>query len=132
MRAAIISLTVPLLIIGCGHAKSIETPVEQAAPKPSSGRAGKHEKHEVPVDAKTTPVAESPQDLFEPGAEQEIRNKLAAGGYLEDRNTKSLEGGLRKLQAAKDLPVTGLPDHETIRRLGLDPNKIFRHAQPDW
>ncbi len=127
MRAAIISLTVPLLIIGCGHATSIETPTEQAAPEPPPPRA---EKHEGAVDPKTTPVAESPDALLEPGAEREIRNKLEAGGYLEDRNTKSLEGGLRKLQAAKDLPVTGLPDHESIRRLGLDPNKIFRHAQP--
>jgi len=114
------------LPLGCGHTKTTEKPTggESAPPGAHEG-----ESNLTPHPSKT-PVVENPNDLLVPGAEDEIRTKLVAGGYLEDSRSKSLAGGLRKFQSDKDLPITGVPDHETVRRLGLDPNKIFRRAEP--
>ncbi|HEY6475793.1 MAG TPA: peptidoglycan-binding domain-containing protein [Polyangia bacterium] len=119
-----------VLLVGCGHTHTTEKPAADDGENqtPPSDRHGSH-KAPVAHPAKT-PVVESPEALLAPGGEDEIRKKLVAGGYLEDADAKSLEGGLRKFQSAKDLPVTGIADHETVRRLGLDPNKIFRHADP--
>jgi hypothetical protein len=126
MRLPAVSFLAALALVGCGHTKTTEkTPAEEgtAAGAPESSKP-------PPAHPKKTPVVENPNDLLAPGAEDEIRTKLVDGGYLDDAHSKSLEGGLRKFQSAKDLPVTGVPDHETVRRLGLDPNKIFRRAEP--
>ena len=124
-RAALfLAAALPLPLLGCGHAKTTEkAPVEERTPpSDESAKAPKPHPHK-------TPVPESPNDLLAPGAEDQIRTKLVEGGYLDDSGSKSLEAGLRKFQSAKDLPVTGIPDHETVRRLGLDPDKSFRRAQ---
>jgi hypothetical protein len=124
-----------LLLLGCGHTHTTEKPASEK-PADDEGEnktppSDKHESHKAPsAHPAKTPVVESPEALLAPGGEDEIREKLVAGGYLADPHAKSLEGGLRKFQSAKDLPVTGIPDHETVRRLGLDPNKIFRRAEP--
>ena len=47
----------------------------------------------------------------------------------EDANA-SAEAVLRRFQTAHDLPVTGVPDHETVRMLGLNPDDLFREAAP--
>jgi hypothetical protein len=124
LRAVCFLAAFPL--VACGHTKTTEKPPaeeEEAAPKA-------HESAKPPpAHPKKTPVVESPGELLAPGGEDQIRTKLVDGGYLDDAHSKSLEGGLRKFQSAKDLPVTGVPDHETVRRLGLDPNKIFRRAE---
>ncbi len=36
--------------------------------------------------------------------------------------------GVRRFQRAQDLPATGVPDAETVKRLGLDPDKTFRRG----
>jgi hypothetical protein len=129
MKRAALSLVIALPLVGCGHAKTTEKPPEKPpAEEGAAPDAGERAKPPV-AHPKKTPVVESPNDLLAPGGEDEIRTKLVDGGYLEDAHSKSLEAGLRKFQSAKDLPATGVPDHETVRRLGLDPNKIFRRAE---
>jgi hypothetical protein len=122
MKRAAVWLLVALPLVGCGHAKTTEKPPAEEGTGPESAKP-------PPAHPHKTPVVESPNDLLVPGAEDQIREKLVDGGYL-DSGSKSLESGLRKFQSAKDLPVTGVPDHETVRRLGLDPNEIFRRAEP--
>jgi hypothetical protein len=125
MRLVAVCLLATLTLVGCGHTKTTEK-----APAEEGTTAGAQESSKPPAaHPHEAPVVESPNDLLAPGAEDQIRTKLVDGGYLKD-SSKSLEGGLRKFQAAKDLPVTGVPDHETVRRLGLDPNEIFRRAKP--
>jgi hypothetical protein len=126
MRLTTACLLAALPLVGCGHTKITEKPPAEegaAAAAPESSKP-------PPAHPRTTPVVENPNDLLAPGAEDQIRAKLVEGGYLDDAHARSLEGGLRKFQSAKDLPVTGVADHETVRRLGLDPNKIFRRAEP--
>jgi hypothetical protein len=79
---------------------------------------------------KTTPLAQAPEGLLTPGAEQKIRDKLSAGGFMKEDANASTGVALRRFQAAHDLPATGVPDHETVRRLGLNPDDLFRKAAP--
>ena len=127
--------------LGCGHAKTTDatspstpekaeerTPPADHPDRVAAPRAeGTH--RDNPAETSGIPVASSPEGLLAPGAEAQIRDKLADGGYLhKDDKSSSLESGLRKFQKARDLPQTGVPNHETIQALGLDPGRIFKHA----
>jgi hypothetical protein len=143
-RAAALALLLGTL--GCGHAKSTDATspsapekVEERTPpadhpdRVSGGHAaaeGGGAKRDNPAETKGIPVAASPEGLLAPGAESQIRDKLSDGGYLDKKNEHaSLDAGLRKFQKAHDLPETGIPDHKTVSALGLDPGRIFKHAQ---
>jgi hypothetical protein len=59
-----------------------------------------------------------------------IQEGLAQKGYLSNHRSGSLDDktrdALQRFQADHGLPRTGAPDRETLRKLGLDPAKIFR------
>lgn len=77
------------------------------------------------------PVATAPDVLLKPGADDKIRERLKAGGYVDGDDKESAAAtrqGIRRFQKEHDLPATGVADHETVKRLGLDPNQIFRQA----
>jgi hypothetical protein len=144
MRVArVLALGVLAGALGCGHTKTTDATSPSApekaeertppadhpdrVPGASSSRAAKPS--ESSAETSAIPVAASPEGLLAPGAEDQIRDKLADGGYLEKGDKQgSLDAGLRKFQKAKDMPVTGIPDHRTIQALGLDPGRIFKHA----
>ncbi len=128
--------------LGCGHAHSTDATSPSAPEKAEErtppadhpervpGRAAGQSHKQNPAEIRGgIPVASSPEGLLAPGGEDQIRDKLADGGYL-DKNDRhaSLDAGLRKFQKARDLPETGIPDHQTIEALGLDPGRIFKHA----
>lgn len=80
------------------------------------------------------PVAASPAGLLKPGAAEKIEEKLVAKGLLErDKRSGKLGGAtstaLRRFQRDANIAETGVPDHETIRRLGLSPDDVFRAAE---
>ncbi|HVY37862.1 MAG TPA: peptidoglycan-binding domain-containing protein [Polyangia bacterium] len=128
--------------LGCGHAKTTDatspstpekaeerTPPADHPERVAAPRAEGSAHRDNPAQTSGIPVASSPEGLLAPGAEAQIRDKLADGGYLDkDDKAGSLESGLRKFQKARDLPQTGIPNHETIQALGLDPARIFKHA----
>jgi hypothetical protein len=123
-----------LAFVGCAHAKTTEPAEPEAAEKPSSTerapRTGKLRVAPTGDQPKTTPLAPEPLGLLRPGAEQKIRDKLSAEGFMKEDANASTEAALRRFQAAHDLPATGAPDHETVRRLGLNPDDLFRKAAP--
>jgi hypothetical protein len=126
-----------LALVGCAHAKTTETtePAEpEAVEKPSSTerapRTGKLRVAPTGEKPRTTPLAQAPEGLLTPGAEQKIHDKLSAGGFMKEDENASIGAALRGFQAAHDLPSTGVPDHETVRRLGLNPDDLFRKATP--
>jgi putative peptidoglycan binding protein len=93
------------------------------------GRAAANgDKRRDPAATTAVPVATSPDALLAPGGAAEIRRKLVAAGYLRG-DDDPLGSGLRKFQQNHDLPATGMPDHATVAKLGLDPKKIFKHAK---
>ena len=129
-----------LALVGCAHAKTTEPteptkPAEpEAAEKPSSTerapRTGKLRVAPTGEQPKGTPLAQAPEGLLTPGAEQKIHDKLSAGGFMKGDANASTGAALRRFQAEHDLPSTGVPDHETVRRLGLNPGDLFRKAAP--
>ena len=126
-----------LALVGCAHTKTTE-PTEPAEPKaaekPSSTERAPHtgKLRAAPTGErpKTTPLAQAPEGLLTPGAEQKIHDKLSAGGFVKEDENASTGAALRRFQAAHDLPSTGAPDHETVRRLGLNPDDLFRKSPP--
>ena len=126
-----------LALVGCAHTKTTE-PTEPAEPKaaekPSSTERAPHtgKLRAAPTGQrpKTTPLAQAPEGLLTPGAEQKIHDKLSAGGFVKEDENASTGAALRRFQAAHDLPSTGAPDHETVRRLGLNPDDLFRKSPP--
>jgi len=121
-------------LAGCGHAKTTdegkpaqeseaapESDAKAKTPEPARKRAS--EPASKPEDV---PVSTSPGGLLAPGADDKIRDKLASAGFAAEG--KSSKEALRRFQRANDLPATGIPDHETVKKLGLDPDQIFRAA----
>ena len=62
---------------------------------------------------------------------------LAERGYLalkaakRGRLDRVTSAAVRKFQSDQGLARTGIPDHETVRRLGLDPEALFRKNPPE-
>jgi peptidoglycan hydrolase-like protein with peptidoglycan-binding domain len=75
-------------------------------------------------------LATSPAGLLQPKAIDGIQDALVSRGLLSgaeksgtlDEKTKQ---AIRELQRRNGLPATGLPDDATIRRLDLDPARVF-------
>jgi Putative peptidoglycan binding domain len=121
---------VVLAASACAHTHAVEPaptpePAAQHHPSQKERGAGKA-KREEPKGDNAVPVATSADALLAPGGVDQIREKLKAQGFLEDG--ASLETGLRTFQEKHDLPATGVPDHATVSKLGLDPERIFRQA----
>ena len=121
-----------IALVGCGHAKTTDEgqPEKQAEHKPEKAtkqrEPGRQRAPEPASKPEDVPVSTSPAGLLAPGADDKIRDKLAAAGFAA--KGKSTDEALRRFQRANDLPATGIPDHETVKKLGLDPNDIFRVA----
>jgi hypothetical protein len=134
-RIATISL---LVAAGCAHTKTTDNGSEKAA-KPSEeakterprARSSGADEPAKPRGEHAIPVASSPGGLLAPGADGKIRERLAVEGFLDDdakRTDGAMSDGLRRFQRAHDLPATGIPDHQTVKDLGLDPDQIFRQG----
>ena len=124
----------------CAHAKTTDDGTPKATAKetkegdpngPKPRASGKQESEVHPGNPDAVPVATAPEALLVPGAEEQIRERLIAGGFLAadaDKSKGATRGAIRKFQRAQDLPATGVADAETVKRLGLDPDKAFRRV----
>jgi glucose/arabinose dehydrogenase len=121
-----------LAMVGCAQAKLTDAAEPRAVEKPPAMERAPRRVRVPPAaeTPKSVPVAATPEGLLAPGAEQKIHDKLSAGGFLKEATHDSTGAALRRFQAAHDLPATGVPDHETVRRLGLKPDDLFRKAAP--
>ena len=137
-------LVLATALAGCAHTKSTDKGAEsqdqdakkadaktETAKPESAGRVARKSGAGGADERDSVPIASAPEGLLAPGAEKKIREKLAAGDFIArdaEPSDAAMREGLRKFQRAKDLPATGVPDHETVKRLGLDPDQIFRHG----
>ena len=124
----------------CAHAKTTDDGTEKAAAKetkedgakdPKPRASGKKGGERPSGNPDAVPVATAPETLLVPGADEKIRERLIAGGFLAadaDTSNAATRGGIRKFQKSQDLPATGVPDAETVKRLGLDPDRTFRRG----
>jgi len=98
-----------------------------AAAKPSQARR--------PQAPGRPPLAASPSGLFVPGGVEKVQQALASKGYLDNGSAQKGEidartsAAVRKFQGDQGMARTGNPDHETVRRLGLDPDALFRKSE---
>jgi hypothetical protein len=114
------------LVLGCSHAQTVASPTSPS-PKEAPTR--------LPPSSAVTPesepghpaLASSPGQLLAPGAADAIAEALRKRGLLSaTASSKELEAALRTFQESQGLAATGFPDHETLRKLGIDPGKVDR------
>lgn len=128
------SLSVCLLLVvasACKHADTVGSeepnprnvptklpPPKAVTPKTEPGHPG---------------LAATPTQLYQPGTGEEVAEKLRTLGFLapDAKGTKALEAGVRKFQESQGLAATGFTDHETLKRLGIDPKVVDKSAKPE-
>jgi hypothetical protein len=125
-------LLVVALLIACSHATTVATP---STPSPPDAPT------RLPAPSTVTPdsdpghraLAASPTQLMAPGSQDAIAAALRKRGLLAaDASSKQLEAALRAFQDSQGLAATGFPDHETLRKLGIDPRTVdVTAAKPD-
>ncbi|HTO98622.1 MAG TPA: peptidoglycan-binding domain-containing protein [Myxococcales bacterium] len=130
-----------LLLAGCVHTTHVEKPDDQggaeaqAQPAPKEGgAAAQPQAARRPEKPGRPPLAAAPGALFVPAGVEEIQKALASRGYLDLSEAKAGEidaatsAAVRKFQSDEGIARTGNPDHETVRRLGLDADALFRKS----
>jgi peptidoglycan hydrolase-like protein with peptidoglycan-binding domain len=127
-----------LLMIGfaCAH---------EHAQQPAAGSGGPAGPEAVQVKSTTKPVAKptgphagsgrpelapAPAGLMIPGAVEQIQAALEHRGLLAGEKRGELDEktaeAIRQFQGQMHLAKTGVPDHETVRQLGLDVDQIYK------
>ncbi|HZJ54844.1 MAG TPA: peptidoglycan-binding domain-containing protein [Myxococcaceae bacterium] len=71
-------------------------------------------------------------DLPHPNSREQLAAALRQRGFLsaDAPEGTTLNGALRAFQKSEDLPQSGYPDDETLRRLGIDPGAKDRTLDP--
>ncbi len=128
-------------LLACSHAtrvaKSDQAEGGAEGAQPTKEQGGAAEKPGVarrPAKPGRPPLAASPSGLFVPGGVEKLQKALEDQGYLDSGAAKSGEidaatsAAIRRFQSEQGIARTGNPDHETVRRLGLDPDSIFRKS----
>jgi peptidoglycan hydrolase-like protein with peptidoglycan-binding domain len=115
---------------GCGGVQKVEerAPVEEPQKR-------KPEAPDSPSEAGVKPrsggprVPAAPEGLLAPGAVGEIQEALAKRGLLGRHARGELDdptsAALRKFQEKEGLAATGMPDRETLLRLGVSAEKAY-------
>ena len=126
------------LLAACGQVRRVGRPEEGRADDPPPEAASQPPKAKAPVKAAPgrPPVPDTPEKLLDEGGARRIREALAGKGYLDHgKASGDLDGStsdaLRRFQRDEGIASTGFPDRETLRRLGLDPQEIYRTARDD-
>ena len=104
------------------------------APKPKQPTSSANAR--APAEEGRPELSVSPQGLMFPEGPRLIQQALSKRGYLpSDHQSGELDaetsGALRKFQGDEKLARTGSPVRETVRRLGLSVEKIFRSSKPN-
>lgn len=119
------------LALACAGRKAAE-PVAEERP----GQEGaKPESPDSPEEKGVAPEGErprvpaSPEALLAPGAVTDIQQALSDAGHLGAHRAGELDAAtsaaVRRFQEEQGLPATGMPDRETVRRLGLNPEAAY-------
>ncbi len=142
MSRALIFAALAIAAAGCLHSRTVDS--EEPAKEDS---AATPTKDKVAAKAKSAP-APQPKPEFEAGRPQlspsptgimtedgvlRVQDALVKRGYLETRNKNGVLDGatsaaLRKFQGDEEVAKTGAPDRETVRKLGLSIDDVFRTA----
>jgi hypothetical protein len=127
-----------------GDGKAARTEEKDGAPRKAHARQGssgsgaraRPEAPDEPAEKGVPPrgsrprVPAAPEALLAPGAVGRIQQALEARGYLAEAHRRgeldaATSNGLRKFQEDEGLAATGMPDRETLDRLGVSPNAAY-------
>ncbi len=130
MKLAMLCLA--LLGAGCvgGDAPIAFQVPKLAAPQATPGTSAKPEAERQAAAPGRPQLANSPEGLMLPGGVLLIQQALTKRGYLHEADSGALDDetsvGLRNFQSDQKLARTGAPDRETVHRLGVLEDKVFR------
>lgn len=124
MRVQIVTACALLLAAGCAHSSGTGKSADgkDATDPRSSDAATRSGKATPKTPPGHPPLAASPSELMNPDSQRKISQALESKGFAErdDLKGEQLSAALRKFQESQGLAATGFPDHETLRRLGID------------
>ena len=112
----VLALPLLMLVAGChahqvaGKQTTLETPPNE--PQVSSQR----------------PVRTTPGGMLDPKSMHAIQSALDKHGIQAPQSgelDEQTQAALRRFQAREHMAKTGMPDYDTLRRLGLDPRTIY-------
>jgi peptidoglycan hydrolase-like protein with peptidoglycan-binding domain len=131
-RGAALALLAALA--ACGGVRKVgepSEPDEKPAPPEREAPDEPSEKGVPPAEGRPR-VPAAPEALLAEGAVGEIQRALADRGLLGKHQQGELDGptsaAIRRFQQEEELAQTGFPDRETLRRLGIDPEKAYGRA----
>jgi peptidoglycan hydrolase-like protein with peptidoglycan-binding domain len=126
-----LALVVLIATVGCAHAQKTEK--QPANTTNNAERPSEDIGVRIPEAPGRPPLAATPEAMFVEGGVTKVQHALEQRGLLKDHETGKLDeettAAVRKFQEQSGIADTGVPDHETIVKLGLDPNQLFRHAE---
>ena len=122
MRRAWLSIPLVLMLGAChAHQTAAQNGKEEA-------KQTLEQPPETKQVASARPVRTTPGGMLDPQSMKQIQGKLSAKGFKVAESgqlDEATEAALRKFQAHEQIASTGLPDFDTLRRLGLDPKKVY-------
>jgi murein L,D-transpeptidase YcbB/YkuD len=123
-RAALVAVA---LAMACRHARKAQPP-EPPQAQEQTGRA-----EGIPARKGRPAVPATPRALLGEKDLAEVQKALAGRGLLREHREGQLDDptaqALEKFQRREGLAATGFPDRATVRRLGLDPEHMYRPEQ---
>jgi hypothetical protein len=114
---------------GCAHTNQTGNGLESsdgARAKPPDAPVPAKQMVTPKTDIGHPPLAASPDELMKPSAQQKISQALVGKGFLPKSDPTPTEylDALKAFQRSQGLAATGYADHETVVRLGVNPNDI--------
>jgi Putative peptidoglycan binding domain len=112
-------------VIACKHAETV-APASAPNPPDAPSRLPSARAVTPQTDPGHPDLASSPAQLMAPGSADAIAQALRKRGLLaeDDSSSKGMEKALRSFQESQGLAATGFPDHETLRKLGINPSAV--------
>jgi peptidoglycan hydrolase-like protein with peptidoglycan-binding domain len=124
-RAVSIALAIGLVGGGCTK----RHPKEDVQPEAKPETPDRPEARGVPPRRGRPAVPAAPEGLLAPGAVGELQAALADRGYLKTHSKGELDeptsAAVERFQRDEGLAATGMPDRETLRRLGISAEKAY-------
>lgn len=118
-------LAVLLAAAACSRTKQ----VRESERRPQEGEEGRGSGAGVPPAPGRPRVPASPDALLRAGVVGELQQALARRGLLHGHREGVLDGAtsaaLRRFQLDRGLAATGFPDRETLKDLGIDPERAY-------
>jgi peptidoglycan hydrolase-like protein with peptidoglycan-binding domain len=111
-------LWIPLIVLGACHAHQTAGKQAQTMEKPP----------ETKQVSSARPVRTTPGGMLDPKSMKQVQSKLSTKGFHVAESgqlDEPTQAALRKFQKHEKMAATGMPDFDTLRKLGLDPKSIY-------